>query len=926
MNCLEKKVKKTELITVKELFSNTKYGQNIFIVPDYQRGYAWDSQFEDLWKDILRIYINGDPSKQHYTGMLSLEEMNKAQKKNERVEDANAFYIVDGQQRLTSIVIILKALFSYIKEENGEDLESDILSISDSTYRFDYSVTRDDQARKFFTDRIYLGSNTDDFSDMYLKNIDRAKKYIDECLIKFNVKQAKQLLDIVLNRLVFNIYFVMEDFDVRVTFETMNNRGKKLSNLELLKNRLMYLTTFVGKKDLGNANYENRLKDKINVAWKNIYKNLCYVDHQLNDDEYLRQHWIVYATLDKRTGDAYIKDILDKKFSIDNGDFYDLVSNKKYKDAYNFIYRYVDSLETYSKFWGLINNPIEKRSLVSNQAEIERLDRLNRIGTNRYIKSTIMVLTGESSIDSDLKIKAYKALEKSVFINKVLYGTWRNDYSAIIKDARALLNAKESDKITAYHTLFDSIKSGEIKIDDELIKIAIRNLGDKLNNSNGFFYSWDGIRYVLYEYDTSLKFKTDKTIIWDSINADSIEHILPQTPDKRYWEIVLSPIKDDEDKIKKITNSLGNLLLLSKDENSSLQNFSYPVKRKTDISTHKFAYSHGSKSAQEVAENENWFLTNIQQREDKLVRFIYQNWIKDVSSLSLNDFADLMKNVGLLIGNQNNPSDELILELNRLTYDDEMPKAEKVKSTNREWYDALKNYFSSDYEVQLNSKQLRYLENKFSFKKNGSIISCGISQASVKYYLRYSIDDGVLKIAKETPDGWLWLFDDTDLPHCVTYFIDTFNRYLRRYCNKKEVHMFVEADENDQSKKADATYYTEKEFLEKRSSFDTDVIQIYKNLKTKIEELYKNQPLRITKNYVAYFCNNHQFAQIHIRTDRVTVLVKDSGIQSNLINKLPDDPCYDVLKYEINIKNNNQIDEAMKLITASFNQISFDHK
>ena len=101
---------------------------------------------------------------------------------------------------------------------------------------------------------------------------------------------------------------------------------------------------------------------------------------------------------------------------------------------------------------------------------------------------------------------------------------------------------------------------------------------------------------------------------------------------------------------------------------------------------------------------------------------------------------------------------------------------------------------------------------------------------------------------------------------------------------------------------------------------------IYKNLKTKIEELYKNQPLRIAKNYVAYFCNNQQFAQIHIRTNRVTVFVKDSGIQSNLINKLPDDPCYGVLKYEINIKNNNQIDEAMKLITASFNQISSDHK
>ena len=72
MNCLEKEIKTTDLVTTKELLSNTKLGQNCFRIPDYQRGYSWDSQFVDLWKDILRVFHN-ENKRPHYTGMLSLK-------------------------------------------------------------------------------------------------------------------------------------------------------------------------------------------------------------------------------------------------------------------------------------------------------------------------------------------------------------------------------------------------------------------------------------------------------------------------------------------------------------------------------------------------------------------------------------------------------------------------------------------------------------------------------------------------------------------------------------------------------------------------------------------------------------------------------------------------------------------------------------
>ncbi len=64
------------------------------------------------------------------------------------------------------------------------------------------------------------------------------KLYLDEGLDGIEVVFRKIIL-----QLMFNIHEIEDDYDVFVAFETMNNRGKKLTNLELLKNRLIYLTT-----------------------------------------------------------------------------------------------------------------------------------------------------------------------------------------------------------------------------------------------------------------------------------------------------------------------------------------------------------------------------------------------------------------------------------------------------------------------------------------------------------------------------------------------------------------------------------------------------------------------------------------------------------------------------------------------------------
>ena len=92
----------------------------------------------------------------------------------------------------------------------------------------------------------------------------------------------------------------------------MNNRGKKLTNLELLKNRLIYLTTLYDDEVFDEKD-KSALRKKINDAWKEVYYQLGRNKSvPLSDDDFLRAHWIIYFRYSRKRGDDYIKFLLSK--------------------------------------------------------------------------------------------------------------------------------------------------------------------------------------------------------------------------------------------------------------------------------------------------------------------------------------------------------------------------------------------------------------------------------------------------------------------------------------------------------------------------------------------------------------------------------------------------------------------------------------
>ena len=84
---------------------------------------------------------------------------------------------------------------------------------------------------------------------------------------------------------MFNEYEIDNDLDIFVTFETMNNRGKELSLLELLKNRLIYLSTLLKVPE----DQQRSLRHNITAVWKTIYEYLGKEEGRpLDDDQFLR--------------------------------------------------------------------------------------------------------------------------------------------------------------------------------------------------------------------------------------------------------------------------------------------------------------------------------------------------------------------------------------------------------------------------------------------------------------------------------------------------------------------------------------------------------------------------------------------------------------------------------------------------------------
>lgn len=665
------------------------FREKIFRIPDYQRGYAWQrEQWKDFWEDLINLSGN----RSHYTGMVTLaqvpdDDICKDSKEHWLVDDRSyhIYQVVDGQQRLTTAIIFLQAFVNVMKalpeHQNKPDEEiyvSESLNLASLRDRYLFVVKP-----KSYLFRTYIfGYETDNPSHNYLRfrileedgggtveetfytlNLSNAKIYFTEQLRELHRQEGfvglRDVYRKLTRRFLFNEYVIKDEYNVFVAFETMNNRGKKLSDLELLKNRLIYLTTLYDERQLDLASRKS-LREAINDAWKEVYYQLGRNKMRpLNDDEFLKAHWIIYFKYSRETGRDYIHFLLDQQFTPkkvqekserevmlespqevraeqEPSEAEDETGNPSEDLAPTDtallkpqeIQAYVNSLKECAVHW--FNSFYPEMAPDMAVEERQWLDRLNRIGVG-YFRTLIMaVLKNEPDVAN--RIRVFKAIERFIFVIFRMNSAMASYANSEFYNAARTLDRREIgvDAIISkldnkfYYTLNGD---GSFRSDD-----FYNNLYRKFRQGPGY-YGWGGTEYFLYEYETSLLSESrQKKVHWSDLLTSerdkiSIEHIYPQS-ETQTWAAAFGAMASE--RRQRYSASLGNLLLLSMSINSSLQNASFEDKKRVKFDSKgqkiRNGYCDGSHSEIEVSQYAAWGPQEIKDRGLKLLKFMEVRW------------------------------------------------------------------------------------------------------------------------------------------------------------------------------------------------------------------------------------------------------------------------------------------------------------
>lgn len=560
------------LPTLQELFNN-----NIFKVPDYQRGYSWENRHrEDLLEDLELI-----KDKNHYTGTIVIKEHGKREGLGKVFK---VYDIVDGQQRFTSLIILLNTLANEIgslKIESASEIADNIRKTYIKEKSIDgpsiYKLELDDDNNSYFRDSVIEGKKGIEQTIESHKRLENANKQFKNYLhIKrygnvppLSDNQYFKFLNNLLNKisqsLVFTLYEVEDDAEVGVIFEVMNDRGKPLSELEKVKNYLIYLT---GR--LFNGDDSKSLVKFINESWKIILENLSLANMSKNSDEdrFLRLNYIINYYSDMK---VIVKD--NKKIGINSQladihkqlkDYFKKYErNEDYDKCYTEMYGYIDSLKSMSARLRDILNPEADHAFpgIKKPFKSDLFVTFSQIG-RLEVQSNILVLAVsiyEKFIDQPEKLLNLMKLSEILAFR--IYYIW--GYMASKLQSRIYKLACE---IYLGNKNYSQIK-GEINkiLDQEANENEIRS---KLASNNDF-YEWKGLKYFLYEYE---RFKClqeineEPELTWDhlknKIKKETIEHILPQTivgsngVEVEYWTE-----RFDNFEHSKNVRRLGNLAL-----------------------------------------------------------------------------------------------------------------------------------------------------------------------------------------------------------------------------------------------------------------------------------------------------------------------------------------------------------------------------
>lgn len=557
--------------TILGLFDSS---QKSYEVPVYQRAYSWEKQNWKTFLDDLLEQIQGDNN--YFFGNILLEVLSKNRK----------YEIIDGQQRITTLTIFIRAMLNVLKSrENTPELNNFDFKEKISIYLKNggnIKLRPVEYDRACFDTLIVDNKNKFSISSPSQKRIKSAKEYFEKELAGFDTTKLLEILEKTENT-ELTIIELEGKKDSALMFELENNRGKELTNMEKIKSYFMYQMYVFSTPDEIETNIEG-----ISNIFKLIYLIISDLK-SMNEDSILIYH-----------NNAYIKGFSYRNLDDVKEEF------KKSDNKIEWIKSYIEELHT----------------TFSNIKEFETsgdlfAQRLNDLGTPAFVYPFI--------------IKGYKHFEDDDIKLNILFNLLE-----IITFRARLINSRANiqERLNAILLSF----SGDLADLVEKVKTKLNESwywGDVNTRSylNGSMYGNNVLNYVLWRYENSIQNK-GYNIRKYSIDNEQIEHISPQTPTngepvKTGYEVDIDNQYSD-DFISNKLNSIGNLMLISGSHNASIGNKPFSQK----LSTYKGnPLLNQQAEIKTFAREENhqpvWKSESITARHLKIVGFAVNNWSFD---------------------------------------------------------------------------------------------------------------------------------------------------------------------------------------------------------------------------------------------------------------------------------------------------------
>ncbi len=514
-----KGIQDTSSNTLRQLLGNGL----TYEIPKFQRDYSWENeQWDDLWQDIQTIINGKEPG--HYLGYLVLQTSNN---KN--------FKVIDGQQRITTISILILAVIKALQKLVDTKIDADSNLKRIESFRNSY-IGYLDPVTIIATNKLILNRNNDTFYRNKLVPLDQlpkrglnsSERLMKNCFEWFATKiqnkyttgeSLAEFVDKTVDKLFFTVISVNDELNAFRVFETLNARGVQLSASDLLKN---YLFSIV---DSDSPHQSEILQ--IESLWGNIIGKLGSEKFA----EFLRFYWnSKFKTVRKNDLFKAIRRNIKSKSEV-----FSLIRNlEKSSDTY------IALKNPYDELWK------ESKNIISN---------LNVLKVFQVRQPFSLLLAGYDELKSNDFEKLLKHLTIISFRYNIIGGLNPNDQETIYNELSLSIRQNK---------LYDERILKKIDPKDEFFETAFSNKDFKRTARNHKI-----VKYILAKIEKNL-YSNDIDLFSELY---TIEHIMPEDIEE-HWETI------PDDVYERCVYRLGNLAILEKNLNKEAGTKNFESKKK----------------------------------------------------------------------------------------------------------------------------------------------------------------------------------------------------------------------------------------------------------------------------------------------------------------------------------------------------------